>query len=100
MQKHCFETINDNLFVIDQNLDTFVYEFNNWTKVNQSFPCQSQYPNELICKAFGSDWIIVPSVENGTACTGIFNVTEMEWKRLKVDQRNAPYNGRLINCIY
>ena len=77
---------------MDPNRGTFIYKGNNWIQINQSFPCENQ--NKLVCKAFGNDLIIVPSVDNGFGCTGVFNANTMEWKRLEVDQRIAPYNGQ------
>ncbi len=97
MENHCMEVILEDLFVLDENLDVFIYKSDAriWTKISSTFPCDNKNQSKVICKTFGSNHIIAPNVLNDSACTGIFDLKKQEWTTLEIDQRSGLYNGTI-----
>ncbi len=97
MDGHCLETVSNGLFLMDKTLEAYVYEFgtNEWETISSQFPCDNLKQTKVVCKSFDDDLVIVPSIKNGSSCTGIFDLKSKSWMEMDKDKRNAPYNGFL-----
>ncbi len=117
MENHCMEIVDDSkMFVFNINkyveynqknyedrLKTFIYDFESadWNEIDSnSFPCQPNPKQQIHCKAYKDDFIVIPSVKNGTACTALFDMKTQKWARLENDLRNAPYKGKMEKIFY
>ncbi len=97
MSEHCFVATSQALFAITTNLQSFIYQYQhmNWEQIPSEIPCDNWNQTKVICNVYQDQYIIVPSVQNGSACTGIFNMKAKSWMKLEKDERIAPYNGYL-----
>ena len=97
MNGHCLEIIPNGLFLMDKTLETYIYEFgiNKWQSVSSKYPCDNMSQTKVLCKAFEDEFIIVPSIKNGSSCTGMFNLMTKSWIQMEMDDRNALYDGFL-----
>ncbi len=97
MHHHCFEPIKDGFFLLDKFNHNFVFEFKfkSWESISDPFPCDNEENAKVTCKSYDNEIVVVPGVKSGSSCTGMFNITSRQWSKLKVDLRNAPYNGTL-----
>ena len=95
MENHCLATFPNGLFVINQELQSFLYKFNDtkWNQIQSRFPCDNKKQSQIQCKTFKDEFIIIPSVKNGKSCTAIFDIEKTTWTQLRNDNRKAPFGG-------